>query len=71
MGTHSLLRRDVVDVRAGDAQPAGGGTAADGAGAGDGNGSEVCCIGGVAEVEGSGGGYGVAEALEGKFRMIS
>ena len=63
MGTDSFLGSNVVDIGSCDSQPAGiaGETARTGAGGGDG--SEVIAVGGVSEVEGAGGGYGVAEAL--------
>jgi len=63
MRAHGFLRSDVVDVRAGDAETARRSGKAARARAGGGDGSEVGAVGGVAEVECAGGGYGVAEAL--------
>ena len=64
MSTRRLLCSNVVDVCSCDSKTAifFGGTTAD-AFASWRDGGEVCGIGGVAEVEGSGRGDGVAEAL--------
>ena len=64
MSTRSFFGGDVMNIRLCDAQAAGCGGPATGALAAGFDGGEVSGVGCVAEVEGSGGGDGVAEALD-------
>lgn len=63
MCSHRLLSGKMVDIGARNAQSAGCGREADGTGTGWAYGREVGGVGGVAEVEGSGGVDCVAETL--------